>query len=125
MRQDCVRAAANATEWLERTWTLERINLRLTAYGLRLTACDLRLATYGWLPLGRATQGAQPPRQIHCVNPDRRPVAEQLGEQPKRSAVVRIVERGRENGASGDVEIGVTRRKPLAVEVERRGQRQG
>ena len=59
------------------------------------------------------------------MNPDHRPVAEQLGEQPKRSAVVRIVERGRENRAVGDVEIGVTRRKPLAVEVERRGQRQG
>src|SRR6059058_6062218 len=118
MCQDCVRATANATEWLERTWTLERINLRLTAYGLRL-------ATYGWLLLGQAMQRAQPPHQIHCVNPDHRPVAEQLGEQPKRSAVVRIVERGHENRAIGDVEIGVTRRKPLAVEVERRGQRQG
>src|SRR5947208_14136515 len=110
MRQDCVRAAANATEWLERTWTLERINLRLTAYGLRLTACDLRLATYGWLLLGQAMQGAQTPHQIHCTNADHRPVAEQPGDEAKRSAVVRIVERRRDNRPVGDVEIGITQR---------------
>src|SRR5437667_11754202 len=129
----CARRATNVpglcTGCCER-YRMARKNLdartdQLTAYGLRLTACDLRLATYGWLLLGQAMQGAQPPHQIHCVNPDHRPVAEQLGEQPKRSAVVRIGERGHENRAIGDVEIGVTRRKPLAVEVERRGQRQG
>src|SRR5690242_287339 len=71
-----------------------------------LTAYALRLATYGWFLLRQTMERPQPPHQIDCMDPHDWAVAEQFGEQPKRSAVVRIVERGHENRAVRDVEIG-------------------
>src|SRR5213080_2963924 len=120
----CARRATNVpglcTGYCER-YRMARKNL--DARTDQLTAYGLRLATYGWLLLGQAMQGAQPPHQIHCVNPDHRPVAEQLGEQPERDPIVRIIERRHQHGAVRDVEIRVARRQPLAVERERCGQR--
>ena len=69
-------------------------------------------------------QRPQAPHQIHRVNPHHRPIGDQLADESECDPIVRIIERGHENGAIRDVEIGVARRKPLAVEVQGRGHRQ-
>src|SRR2546427_11623185 len=97
----------------------------LAAYGLRLTAYGLRLTAYSWLLLSQAVQRPQPPHQIDSMDPNDWAIADQFGEQPERSTVVRIIERRHENHVVGDVEIRIARREPLALEGKRRGHRQG
>src|SRR5947208_4505965 len=90
----------------------------LAAYGLRLTG-------YSWLLLSQAVQRPQPPHQIDSMDPNDWAIADQFGEQPERSTVVRIIERRHENHVVGDVEIRIARREPLALEGKRRRHRQG
>src|SRR5213080_1416083 len=90
----------------------------LAAYGLRLTA-------YSWLLLSLAVQRPQPPHQIDSMDPNDWAIADQFGEQPERSTVVRIIERRHENHVVGDVEIRIARREPLALEGKRCRHRQG
>src|SRR2546425_6990427 len=97
----------------------------LAAYGLRLTAYGLRLTAYSWLLLSQAVQRPQPPHQIDSMDPNDWAIADQFGEQPERSTIVRIIERRHENHVVGDVEIRIARREPLALEGKRRRHRQG
>ena len=53
--------------------------------------------------------------------PDDRPVLEEVSEDPERLAVGRIVEGRHQDRRVGDVEVGVARRQPLAVEDDRPG----
>src|SRR2546422_115337 len=90
----------------------------LAAYGLRLTA-------YSWLLLSQAVQRPQPPHQIDSMDPNDWAIADQFGEQPERSTVVRIMERRHETHVVGDVEIRIARGEPLALEGKRCRHRQG
>ncbi len=74
-----------------------------------------------WLLHRHAVQRTEAEHQISTVNADDFARGKQLCERVERDAVVRIVERGNQHQAVGDVEIRVAGRQPLAVEVDRRG----
>ncbi len=79
------------------------------------------MLTGGGLLLRHAVERAESPDQFDAVDSDDPSVRKALGQGTQRDAVVRIVERRNQNHVVGDVEIRVACRKPLAVEVERRG----
>ena len=71
-----------------------------------------------------AVNGPQSPYEVSGVDPDDRPVAEELTEDAERRAIARVVERGNQDGRVGDVEIRVGRREAAPVEDDRRRHRQ-
>jgi len=72
------------------------------------------------LLLGQAMERAEAQDEIHGVNAHDGAVLEQLAQDAKGHAIVRIVERGHENGVVGDVEVRVARRQAIILEVKRR-----
>ena len=64
-------------------------------------------------------QRAEPPNQIDRVYPDHRATRKSLGDSVQCDAIVRVVECRYNNGAIGDIEIGVTRREPFATHHHR------
>src|SRR5260370_839572 len=76
-----------------------------------------------WLLLSHTVNGPQSPHEINRVDTNDGPVGNQLGKDPQRYAVVRIVERGDQYRRIRDVEVSITRRKPPPLEQQGRGHR--
>ncbi len=71
----------------------------------------------GGLLLRHAVQSAEAEHQVCGCDADNVAAGKKFGEFVESEAVIRIVECGDEHDAVRDVEIGVTGRQPLAVEV--------
>ena len=70
-------------------------------------------------------QRAQAEDQIDAVDADNLAVGEELGQGVERNAIGGVVERGNQNEAVGDVEVGVAGGQALAIEEDGGGHGQG
>src|ERR1041385_2271510 len=82
------------------------------------TNADISIAQKsGRLLLGHAVECAEAENEIAAGNADDVAVGEEAGECVECNAIVGVVEDGHEHEFIGDVEIGVTGRQALAIEV--------